>query len=156
MFLNIPRMTATIALLCVSCASPGYLVSVDTSPRGPIDLAWFQGLEQRARGLGFRIVWERREEIIGGRRWTSCYERRSLPGRRDGITICITFPQPQEEHDREIAVMIHTSHKGQDPAVKAEVDALGEVFRAELAQVLGSDHVSIEKGPYRACGFSAD
>lgn len=47
------------------------------------------------------------------------------------------FPQPQER-DRVIDVMIYTRHNGEDPALKSEIDALGEVFREELARVVGN------------------
>jgi hypothetical protein len=98
-------------------------------------------LEQRARGSGFEPVTERR---VHGAPWpgfTSSYVKVLSERWRDYTTIHIFY----FASEGSLTVDVENRLRGMEPPLKAELDALGDVFHAEMTGSIGAERVPIER-----------
>jgi hypothetical protein len=142
----VARASATVATFVASllaCATPGYRVEINAKPLSPASgddvLAT---LERRAKDEGFS----------GGARYEGSpgvfvsHYSKQLPGRgRDTIEVLMEYFRA----DDRIWVSIEDRLRGQEPPVKAQIDSLGDMYTAELGSIVGSEKVSVSRGPTR-------
>lgn len=128
----------------LGCATRGYYVQVRAKPIPDADRDRTLGaVERQTRERGFVAAFERRSDAASfpGAVFSS-YQKRRSDGPSDRTEVHIEFHAPE----KRILVDIENRFKGMDAPVKAEIDALGEAYAAELASVAGREGVAVSSG----------
>ena len=100
-------------------------------------------VEGKTRERGFTSAWERRKNDPGfpGLIWSE-YEKRLSDKSRDYIRVSVQYYTPK----KKIEVYVENRLRGMEQPVKSEIDALGDMYAAELAAVVGRENVTIDSG----------
>ncbi len=137
---------ATGVALLLGCATPGYRVSIQAKGIGSGEqYALLHSLENKARSSGGVVtVFEGKESKSFPASLSSSYVKRLSEKWRDQILISIFYFAEKER----VVVDVECGLRGMEPPVKAEIDALGDMFTEELSDRVGRGRVSVERGPW--------
>ena len=136
---------AASAALLLGCATPGYRVHIEVRAVDQVQQQELMGtLENTAKASGLVPVSERKEirEHFPGV-FTSSYAKVLSQRRHDYNSITIE----QFVAERRVTVDVANALRGMEPPLKAELDALGDVFVAQIAAIVGKEGLSVERGP---------
>jgi hypothetical protein len=142
-----PAAAALAAALLAGCAGPGYRVRLEArGVRGRERDLLLGDLERTARSSGFTTVVDRRRTARGPLpAIASSREKRLSDAPGDRISLDVFWFAAGD------AVRVEVEHpvRGADPAVRAELDALGDACLSDLAARAGRSRVSVERGRTR-------